>query len=1093
MQLTSSIIDNLDNNIWDVIKDNLTKSQQVQFAVWFLFLSWLKDIFPWFDHLDKIQILIGKKTSKETSKVLGTAFENKLETPHEIAQWKDEAQKEFSHDIGVEFKQNSDDKSFLEKLYEIVKSGKLEIRIYTKATLHAKAYIFTAKEDSIAKWRCIIWSSNLSKSWFYDNTELNVVVDGDENYLKMQDWFMRLRVDSHDFTEDLLETIDNSWIKAEPTPYEVYMKILYEMVGKYVDNPLSKEYDWTKTLYQFQIDAVQQAVEIVRKYNGVFVSDVVWLWKTYTWSVIMDILTKDSSSRWLVIAPAKLIKEREKALRKFNVNAEVKSIDWMEKVVNDPSYDNVKYVLVDESHKFKDPWTARYPLLQEFIHRTNKKLVLLSATPLNLDGWDVYHQIKLFHKGEETNLPITPNHLYQFFKAYENGEVELWNILWELMVRRTRLHIKRYYDKDMQRMQKWFPQREWPYTIEYDLNDYYQGIYDEIEYVLGQRTNWLNPKQKIELLSNMTEKEINQFQWALKYAIYFKTNYIKDKYFIINENWKKKLDDPEFDDIQAVGENLKELAKITFYQRLESSPKAFLNTLERIIRYNEIFLDNLKNGYIFKTRHSMELEEYAWIFDDMDEDQENLLDLDNASFSIEKFNQEAYIQDIQHDINLLSTLRQKANLLVSAQDIKAEKLIEIIENNTDKKMLIFSQYSDTTNYLVNKIKWKFPTLEVEELSWNSKDNILSTLGKFSPNSQDYKLKIGEKQIDLLIATDIIAEWQNLQDAQVVINYDLHWNPVKLIQRIWRIDRIWSTNDKIYIFNFYPSVTWEGRLGIRSKVAERVKAIHQHIGEENKIISQQEVLNAKMISLYEEMLKKQVDTIDKMEETQDEASNIFVYSHLIKELQDCKDLHASIFHKIKKMPLRMRTAKKWDQENLLVYCKYWAFDHCYIKNNIGIIENNKSKFLKLAYANIDTKRENLPKNHDEWTTKIENQFHKDIEDQNTWDLFASETRTSMDMIALKNKLKKYQDDYVDKYEYEEHDMIDSICDFIEDWMETWQKRRFKIYKKIKRPSDYSTTIINEMYNLLQEMKESKIKEDKDVWDNEKYVVISESII
>ena len=892
MQLTSSIIDNLDHNIGDIIKDTLTKSQQVQFAVWFLFLSGFKEIFPWFKELEKIQLLIGNRTNKSTAKTLWKVFENKLETPHEISVQKAQAKQDFWYDIGTEFQQTEEDKTFLEQLYEIVKSWKLEIRIYTKATLHAKAYIFTAKAWSIAKWRCIVWSSNLSKSWFYDNTELNVVVDWDENYDKMQNWFQRLRDESHDFSEDLIETIDSSWIKAEPTPYEVYMKILYEMVGKYVDNPTDKKFEWTKTLYQFQIDAVHQAVEIIKKYGWVFVSDVVWLGKTYTGSIILDILTKEHGSRWLVLAPAKLIKEREKSLRNFGVNAEVKSIDWLSQIIENPSYDNIKYVLVDESHKFKDPNTQRYPMLQEFIHRTNKKLILLSATPLNLNGRDVYHQIKLFHKWEQTNLPISPNHLYQFFKKYEDGEVELGNVLWELMVRRTRLHIKRYYPKDMERMKKWFPKREWPFTIEYDLNEHYEWIYDEIEAVLWQRTTGLSKKQKEEIIASMTQEELEQYNWRLNYAIYFKTNYIKNEYFQIDEKGRRKLEDPEFDDIQAVGENLKELAKITFYQRIESSPRAFLNTLSRMIQYNEIFLENLKKWYIFKTRHSSDLIDYKWIFDnmdDIDEDSEEYLDLDNESFSIEKFDVEKYIKDVSEDIRLLKTIQEKASKLVEIEDIKLAKLFSILEDNKDKKMLIFSQYADTTNYIIEKLKNRiWDKKEMVELSGNVQENILPILWRFSPKAQDYKIKKDEKEIDILVATDIISEWQNLQDANMIINYDLHWNPVKLIQRIGRIDRIWSTNEKIYIYNFYPSITWEWRLWLRSKVSERVNAIHQHIGEENKIISQKEELNQKMIALYEDMLKHQKDTIDQMEETENEAKNIFVYSHLIKELQDCKE-------------------------------------------------------------------------------------------------------------------------------------------------------------------------------------------------------------
>lgn len=1100
MQLTSSIIDNIDTNVWNEIKKNLSKSEKVQFAVWFLFLSWLKDILPWFKDLEKIQILIWSRTNKSTAKILWEAFEQKFQTPYEIKQIKWDAKDEFADDVATEFKQTKEDKDFLNQLYEIVKTWKLEIKIYTKSTLHAKAYIFTAKEGSLSKGRCIIWSSNLSKSWFYDNTELNVIVDGDENYDKMENRFMKLWEESEDFSKDLLEIIDNSWLKAEPTPYEIYMRILYEMVWEYVEWNLSYQYDWVKELYQFQIDAVQQAVEIVNKYKWVFVSDVVWLWKTYTWSIIMKLLTDEHHSKWLVLCPAKLQKEWKIVLRHFWVNAEVQSIDALKNVVEDKSYDNVHYVLIDESHKFKDPNTQRYPLLQEFIHRTNKNLIMLSATPLNLNWWDIYHQIKLFHKWEITDLPIYPRHLRQFFKRYEEWRCDLSNLLWELMVRRTRLHIKRYYWEDMKRMHKDFPKRVWPFTEEYDLNKDYQWIYDEIESVLGQRVDWLSKKEREKLMTKMNDDEILQYRWKYKYAMYFKTNYIKEDCFKEDEKWRKTLDGTEFEDIQAVWENLRELAKITFYQRIESSPWAFLSTVSRMLKYNKIFLTNLENWYIFKTRHSNELEEYEWLFDDVDEESESMLELedsmlDDMSYDITKFDQERYINDMREDIKNLEELKEKAEKLLKIPDVKMNNLLELLKENNDKKILIFSQYSDTTKYIVEKITKELPNRVTCEMSWTNQDSIVSILWRFSPNSQRYQIKEWESEIDILVATDIIAEWQNLQDANMVINYDLHWNPVRLIQRIWRIDRIWSENDKIYIHNFYPSNTWEWKLWLRSKVSERVNAIHKHIWEENKIISQEEELNRKMIELYKEMLENSVDKLDEIEELENEAKNIFVYSHLIKQLSDCKEKYPKIYKKIKKMPLRMRCAKKWNEKNMLVYCRYWEYDHCYIMNKDNEIENNKAKFLNLAYADIDTPREPLPKYHDGLTCEIEDQFYQDLlwyknDSSFTW---WEEKKTSVDMIAFKNRIRKYEEEYVDKYEQEEHDMIDKICAFIDSGMETWQKRRFKPYKKHKTPSSLSTTIITEMSDMIDELIDKEENSKSLDVDKKKSVVVSESIV
>lgn len=1097
MQSSSQIIDNLEQNIWEVIKDNLSKSESVRFAVWYLFLSWLKDISSKLKDLNEIKILIWNKTDKSTSNFLSWLLEkDDLQTPAEKEKIKKEAWDDYKNDIWKEFKQTENDKDFLNILYDLVKDeNRFQIKIYTKWTFHAKAYIFWAWEKSMTKWQCIIGSSNLSKSGFYDNTELNVVVDWNDNYDKMTNWFNRLWEESEDFNKNLLDIIDNSWLKLEPTPYEVYMKVLYELVWEYVDNKHWK-HDWMDTLFQFQIDAVYQSVWIVKKYGGVFLSDVVWLWKTYTGWIILHLLTRESHSKGLIIAPAWLKDNWQDAIDKFWVNANIISQDSLDKVIDDKNYDKFKYVLVDESHKFKDKNSNRYVKLQEFIHKTNKKLILLSATPLNLNWWDIYNQIKLFHIWEETKLPITPNHLYQFFKDYEKWKTDISDIMKELMVRRTRIQIKTDYSEDLKKNNLAFPERVWPEIIHYDITKDYLSVYSEIEEVLWKRNPYwdLTRKDKKKLKETLTREEIKDIEWQLNYAIYFKTSYLIDSCFEEDEYWNKKINDPEFYDLIWIWDNLKELAKIMFFMRIESSPDAFINTLNRILEYNKLFLNNLEKWIILKTKHSDELLKFNTLLNELDED-DDYFDLikEWESFSSHKFHIDKYKKDIKEDIKSLEKLKNKASILEEIENIKIDKLKDLLNSHNDKKILVFTQFSDTANYLWKKIQID-SNQNIEVLTWKEKSKLTNILWRFSPISQNFKLKEWEKQIDVLVATDVIAEWQNAQDASVVINYDLHWNPVKLIQRIWRIDRIWSVNDKIYIYNFSPSNTWESKIWMEAKVSDRIKEIHKHIWEESKILTQEEKLNKKMLKLFEEMNNWKKDAYEKIENLNEENNKLFTYSSFIKELKDLKNNDKELFNKIKKLPLRIRTAKWWDEKKTLVFCKNWIHEYFYIGTWIWNIINSKSEFLKLLKSDIDDKIKKLPENHDIITNDIENYFYDEMSKIDINEEFSKEKKIEMDIAWLRNKIIKYKEEILTKYDLDLQEKCDDIVSFLWNKMEAYEKRKFKEFKKVRKPEEFNEDIINDMYEVIVNIKELKIfnkteKKEKD----EKVIVISESIV
>jgi len=624
----------------------------------------------------------------------------------------------------------------------------------------------------------------------------------------MINWFENLWNQSEEFSKEFLEIIDNSWIKAQPTPYEIYMKVLYELVGEYLENK-QIEWDWINHLFKFQIDAVLQAYNIVNKYWWVFVSDVVWLGKTYIWTVLMHLLTSKSKTKWLCLVPPKLIKNWEQVARKFHANVEIRSIYDLEKIYQDSSYDSFEYVLIDESHKFKDKNSSRYAMLQEFIHKTHKKLVLLSATPLNLNWWDIYNQIKLFHIWDKTKLPIHPSNLKEFFKLYEKWQTNLSDILTELMVRRTRLEVKNNYKDDLKKHNLTFPDRQDPKIINYKPSDEFYKLYIEIEEILWKRLKLDSERDiynRLKIKANLTNEEkklLNKLEeifsqinndWKFKYSIYMKTNYLKEDVFGYDENGKKYIKDPDFQDLTWVGENLKELLKIMFYVRLESSPFAFIKTLDNIINYYKAFKKLLEKWKIIKTKHTKEIIQLS----DFDEEEIDsyLLEKDKSIYPIEKFNIEKYKQDLDYDLELLYSLKGKTDQLLKNEKAKLSKLKELIQENKGNKILVFTNFSDTAKYIVDNLKIDW--LNIEKLTADT-ENILNVINRFSPKSQNYTLKKNEKEIDVLIATDVIAEWQNLQDANIVVNFDLHWNPVRLILGKMPYEIGIFNHEKIFIY------------------------------------------------------------------------------------------------------------------------------------------------------------------------------------------------------------------------------------------------------------------------------------------------------
>ncbi len=282
--------------------------------------------------------------------------------------------------------------------------------------------------------------------------------------------------------------------------------------------------------------------------------------------------------------------------------------------------------------------------------------------------------------------------------------------------------------------------------------------------------------------------------------------------------------------------------------------------------------------------------------------------------------------------------------------------------------------------------------------------------------------------------------------------------------------------------------------MEAKVSDRIKEIHKHIWEESKILTQDEKLNKKMLKLFEEMNNWKKDAYEEIENLNEENNKLFTYSSFIKELKDLKNNNKELFNKIKKLPLRIRTAKLWEDKKTLVFCKNWIHEYFYIWTWIWNIVNSKSEFLKLLKSDIDDKTEKLPKNHDTITNEIENYFYEEMSKKDINEEFSKEKKIENDIAWLRNKILKYKEEILTKYDLDLQEKCDDIVSFLWNKMEAYEKRKFKEFKKVRKPEEFNEEIINKMYELVYSMKDWKsIINNSNKAKEEKIIVISESII
>jgi|APSaa5957512535_1039671.scaffolds.fasta_scaffold05887_2 superfamily II DNA or RNA helicase len=995
--------DNVIDNKKVVLKEELLKilpkTGDASIAVGYFFISGLSAIIQPLQDVDKVRLLISNTTDKNTAEALIEGFHSIKEICTEVDKKnfvnderkttvlddsKENIQKSLEH-----MSQTTADKTVVEILIEMMKSKQLEVRVYPKEKLHAKAYIFQPKDKGFAQGMGIVGSSNLSLAGISHNSELNLKTYNPPDVNQLLDWFDELWKDGLEFTEDFDLILSNSWAGKTYSPYELFLKATYleykdKLEGQHEIDPI-----WGSTfpkLFPFQKNAVDQGLTMFELYGGVIIGDVVGLGKTYVGTALLKYLQLQEY-RPLIICPPALIPMWEKFCADYEVDAKILSRGKLSQdnfeLYQDYRYKDRDLVLIDESHHFRHHLSRQYENLHQFMQARDAKAILLTATPFSNDATDIKNQIMLFHQSPKTFIPpANETDLDRYFREIKKDAPKLVELLRNIMVRRTRRYVLNQWGKEDESGRsylqvgdehKYFPKRRME-TERYDINKVYQRKYEKIV--------------------GLIDKE------SLTFARYSVGLYVKNKY----------KDIQIYKDLGIAGTKLVGLIRTLLLKRMESSLEAFKQSIRHYINSHKIFLKLLDEGIIpigdvsYKAMYDIAKDDPDSINDPetIEEFRKKIKDAGETQYKFDAFNIDKLISDIQNDVETFETIDGLIHRLTWKTDDKLQSLQKLLDKDySGKKVLIFTEFATTAVYLDDYLKWKGKKQQVDSATGNS----IQCARLFDPEnnpSNDPRPKKSE-EISLLITTDVLAEGVNLQAGQVIINYDFHWNPTRLIQRAGRVDRIGSKNEFVTVHNFLLDPEMEEDLHLEYSVDNKINNIQKIIGEDYKILKEDEQINTEDIyAIY-----NGDDSILEREEV-----NPFEPSKFEKLLRDIQVNQPQLWEDFKKIPDGIRSSGNVKSGGkLLMACesgteKSGSVRKYYLINSKEeITEIHSQKALGLLESS-DEAVYSTPKNYDKLVSAGWKKF---VEDTEQIRARASSVRLSISQKWIIEKLLKLDKD------------------------------------------------------------------------------------
>lgn len=928
----------------DRLKEMLGSSARADIAVGYFFISGFEEVAQDLAKLDKIRVLVGRTDRQVLEQVAAglqqaEPLQARLSADSIVRRsQQDQLVHQAVTPIGqgvATLPQTAGSEDTVTKLRDLVASGKMEVKAYLRSPLHAKAYLCWY-EGHAEPGAAVVGSSNFTLAGFSGNTELNVRVTGDADMTELKRWFDELWDDSKDITDELVAELDRSWPIAKVPPYHVYLKALYELHGEELVGggpvPIPPR---DPALANFQLDAVNRALRVIDLYGGCYIGDVVGLGKTFIGAEILRQLrqTYPNDGDPLIICPSALIPMWEKTVEIFGIGATVLSQSMIAAppdsefdeelgkyvdlpvdgrgIVLDQEYPRRGPILVDEAHNFRNV-NGRYHGLQTYLTGGDHKVVLMSATPQNMGPRDIYRQIRLFMDEIDHGLKIEPMRLEDYFRAveqwhkfraeYENweGDFRQWQrsgsrgsppieppqpqvpkanieaVLSPILIRRRRRDIEEIYgDTAVINGEKvHFPKPELA-NLTYRLDRVYAkaGDFTDLENLLGQHQ-------------------------AYRYRA---TDYLTDI----------ARDKPEYQDLLRARNRIARLMNALLFKRLESSIEAFRTTIDSLIRSNRNFLEALQSGFVpvgdtatrLLSGTTFDANELLEILEQEEERRKDSGRRPSRLLNPAKdFELDRWKNDLNTDFETLRVISERISGISAGDDDKLQTLLRFLDDPVVKsgKVLIFSEAETTVEYLYDNLNPSGKDPTIAKLTGGNRDGFENIIKRFSPTANLRKNEaLQNPEIQILIATDVASEGQNLQDCARVLNYDLHWNPVKLVQRFGRVDRIGTEHAIIRLHNMWPDVDLDQGLDLTARLLARIQTFHDFIGLDSRLLSDSERLNEQaMYRIYQEKRLPEID---------EGLDDIAAYQRGIALLQKIQSEDPDLWETISSLPDGIRSA------------------------------------------------------------------------------------------------------------------------------------------------------------------------------------------
>ena len=843
---------------------------------------------------------------------------------------------------------------------------KVQIKAHPSKKLHSKIYIFRpGNYNEHNSGFVITGSSNMTSAGLEKNFEFNVQLDrfGDVEFAR--ETFQELWDEGIDILPKSIEDLtEKTFLNDSFTPFEIYIKFLLEYFGQSIEYDPESITDLPRGYKKlhYQVDAVNDGYNKLMHHNGFILADVVGLGKTIVASIIAKkfYFSNGYRTKILVVYPPALENNWRETIRDFEVpNVDFITNGSLHKIRYPEDYD---LIIVDEAHKFRSDEAQMFTQLQKLCKTPRKrpgtdgsrekKVILVTATPLNNKPQDIRNLLYLFQDAKDSSLEV--KNLQSFFRPLideysklkkerdnikiKQGVKKIYEIirnkiLEPIIVRRTRTDIMKTeeYRKDMAEQGMTFPDIMPPKPVLYQLDPKLNQLYDETMQLLKFTTTGL---------------KYYRYQ-----AIRFLPKEAQEKFFN--------------NQAEVISDQLAILMKSLLVKRLDSSFYAFHKSLERYRRNNSAMLKMLENGKVY-IAPKLDIADYILNQNDKTEDElENMLndpedETEILVFEIDDFD-ERYKPGVKNDQEILNDLTERWSKVT--YDPKLDTFLDELKStfmsrelNDQKKLVVFSESKETIDYLSDKMNEHGIQKVLTVNGDNQKDRAPLIRENFDAN-----IPITEQKddYDIVITTEVLAEGVNLHRSNIIVNYDIPWNATKLMQRIGRVNRVGTQADYIHIFNFYPTQEADSEIDLNQKAFIKLQAFHTALGEDSQIYSSEEEYDS--FGLFERI----------PEEERDER---LVYLNFLRRL---RDEDPDTYNKIRSsVPLRARTGRKDKTRKLstLTYLKNDKRDAFYYVDMKGELEElTFVEAARLFEAKVTEKGTKLHDQHHEQVSSAVQSF------------------------------------------------------------------------------------------------------------------------